>query len=159
MKLEIGVMAGAESKAFLADLTKVIDRMEKVARVLRSDAEHEAAEESSDDAPDADEEESFEEKPAAKGKGKKAASFDDEPEAEEEEESEAEEEEEAPKAAKGKAPKLTVDDVNDACMARAGRTNRADVLAILKKTFKVKSVTELEPSDYAAVIAAMKAKK
>ncbi len=164
LEIESKILVGAESKAWLADVQGVLARMEKVARILRSPEEHEAADDeaSSDDAP-ADEEEGFDSKPARSakgGKGKKGASFDDVEEEETEEESEEEEEEEAPKAAKGKgAAKITVDDVNDACMARAQRTNRAEVMAILKKQFKVKSVTELEPSDFAAVVAAMKAKK
>ncbi len=83
-----------------------------------------------------------------------AASFDDE--------DEDETEEPAPKAAKptkaAKAPKLTLDDVNDACKERCARTNRADVLGILKKNFKVKSVTDLEPTDYAQCIKLLRGK-
>lgn len=49
---------------------------------------------------------------------------------------------------------VTSDDVTDACKARAGRSNRVEVSGILKR-FGVKSVTELEPSQYPAVIKAM----
>lgn len=92
------------------------------------------------DATDTDAEES---KPA---KGKKAAAFGDEDEADEK-----------PAKAK-KAPKLTIDDVNDACKERCGRTNRAEVLGLLKKNFKVKSVTDLEPTDYEKCIKLLKGK-
>ncbi len=167
MKLEIEskILVGAESKAWLADVQGVLERMEKVARILRSPEENDAA---SDDAPEADEDgvendAGFEEAPkAAKGKGaakKQAASFDDadEEEQEEEAEEEAEEQEDEPKAAKGKAAtKLTVDDLNDAAMQCAQRTNRANVLALMKKNFKVKSVTEIEPKDFARFIKVMK---
>lgn len=112
-------------------------------------------------------------KKAAKGEGgKKAAKgFDDDAAAEEEEAEESEEEEEAEEskeeeeeeekpAKNAKAKKLTADDVNDACKARARalRGTRAEVLSILKKKFKVKSVSDLEPSQYADAIKAMKAK-
>lgn len=77
--------------------------------------------------------------------------------------------EEKPKTkAKPKAPKVkkfTMADVNAACKARVTREmsdNELDskeardaVLSILKKKFKVKSVTDLEPEDYAAVVAEM----
>lgn len=74
-----------------------------------------------------------------------------------EEDDEEEVEEEAPPKKKAKAKKVTVDDVNDACKARAASGSRAEVLGILKKKFKVASVSELEPEQYAAVIAAMEA--
>lgn len=184
MKLELGIMAGAESKAFLVDLTKIVERFEKVARTLRSeeeikaagglgedeevedeelevqpkkrgpkkkakaveeDEENEEDDLSSDDAPDSDKSEE-KEKPAKR----KAKSFDDM------DEDESEEEEAPKKSAKSK--KITIDDVNDACMERATRTKRAEVLAILKK-FGVKSVTDLDEEDYSDVIKAMQSKK
>lgn len=66
----------------------------------------------------------------------------------------------APAAAK-KAPakKLTLDDVNDACKARAKRTGgpegRKEVLALLKKHFKASSVSELKPEQFAKAIEVM----
>lgn len=59
-----------------------------------------------------------------------------------------------------KKKKWTIDDVNDACKARAAKTGgkkgRAEVLAILTKKFETTSVSELEPEQYAEAIAAMK---
>lgn len=113
------------------------------------DDEDADAEESEDDEAD--------EKPAKATKGKKAASFDEDDEDADADEDEAEEK--PAKAAKGKkAAKLTIDDVNDACKERCGRTNRAEVLSLLKKNFKVKSVTDLEPADYEKCIKLLKGK-
>ena len=67
---------------------------------------------------------------------------------------EGEEEEKAPAKAP-KAKKLTANDVNDACKKRASGGRREEVLKILKKQFKVASVSELDEADYADVIAAM----
>lgn len=96
-------------------------------------------------------------------KQKAAASFDEEEEtdeAEETEEAEVEEDEEdpAPKK-KAKAKKITLDDVNDACKAKAqsigGKEGRTQVLTILKKKFKTETVSALKPEQYQAVIDAM----
>jgi hypothetical protein len=111
-------------------------------------------------------------KPSKRGK-KSSKSFDDEGEGEEtedeseneetedeseneetEDESEAEETEAKP-AKNAKAKKLTADDVNDACKELVGRTNRATVIGILRK-FRVKTVSDLDPSDYEAAIKAFK---
>lgn len=58
-----------------------------------------------------------------------------------------------------KAPKVTADDVNDACRLKAqsvgGKAGREQVLTILKKQFKTTSVSELKPEQYAAVVKAM----
>lgn len=171
------VMAGPESKSFLVDLTKQLDRFEKLTagkgiKALIPDAD----DEETIDASGEDEEEDFAPK---KGKAKKAAAaFDDDEEAEISTEAEDEADLEQPqameddededftaapgkKAAKGKVKvkTLTVDDVNDACKARCaamgGSKGRAEVLAILKKKFKTESVSELNPEQYAACIAAM----
>ncbi len=172
MQMEIKVLAGAESKAFLAGLTQQIDRLERLTggKGLKAD---------NDDAP-ADTagarplaaleegEEDFAPKKAAK---KKAAAFDEE---EEEEEiapaakaaakktaaSFDEEEEEAPAPKAKKAPKVTIDDVNDACMEKmralgGNKKAREQVVAILKKKFKVETVTELKPEQYADAVEAM----
>lgn len=106
---------------------------------------------------------------AAKTKSTKAAkaaaaSFedgDDEPAELETETETAEDEgdfmEAAPAKTKGKAAakKLTVNDVNDACKAKAQATDRKTVLGILKKKFNVASVTELKADQYADVVKAM----
>lgn len=106
------------------------------------------------DAPESDEDEDFTPK-AKKTKVKAKASFD----VEEDEESEDEADEVEMKASKKKAPKLTIDDVNDACKAKAqsigGKEGRQIVLGVLKKKFKTTSVSELKPEQYALAIAAM----
>ncbi len=106
----------------------------------------------------------------------KAASFDDEQEATEieAEETQSDDTEDfktqtsktkskvsTQPAKKVAAKKLTVDDVNDACKAKAasigGKAGREQVLTILKKKFKTTSVTELEPEQFEAAIAAIAA--
>ncbi len=61
--------------------------------------------------------------------------------------------------AKKKAKKITLEDVNEACKARAkatgGKEGRAEVLKILKKQFKTESVSSLDEDQYADVIEAM----
>lgn len=65
-------------------------------------------------------------------------------------------EEEAPKAKKTKAaPAPKIGDVNDAAKAHAKKNGREKTLAILTKKFKVKSVSELKPEQYAEVIKAL----
>lgn len=75
-----------------------------------------------------------------------------------EQETEVEEEgflEEAPVAASKKASKLTDKDVNNAAMAFAKKNGRPAVLEILSKKFKVKSILELKPEQYAVVVKAL----
>lgn len=177
MKLELSILAGAESKAFLADLSKIVERMENAvgydnARKSQPTKEVEEEEEPAPKAAKSKKASSFDEdeeqtvsaresdlrleedeedfKPKAAQKKKVASSFDES------------EEDEAPKHKqdkKTKSKKVTIDDVNDAAMARAGRTNRAEVLAILKKNFKVKSITDLDESNYAECISLLGSKK
>lgn len=68
----------------------------------------------------------------------------------------ADEEIEAPVKKKAAAPKLTEKEVNAAAKAHAGTHGRAATLAILKKQFKVQSILELKPDQYASVIKALK---
>lgn len=162
MKLELGIMAGANTKEFLVSMESILARFEAVADKLSGASSpvmlgkslmddgttDEAVEDETDFAPPA--------KKQTRAKKQAApASFDD---AEEEVEAEETEEESfaepAPKKV-AKEKKLTVDDVNAACMKAAQSVNRAHVLGILKTKFKVKSVTELEPAQYAAVIKAL----
>jgi len=119
-------------------------------------------------APEADDagDEDFAAAPAKKTSGKKAAaaaSFEDEDDSAEEAQTSSEADDagddddfmaEAPKT-KAKAKKITVNDVNDACKAKAKASDRKAVLAILKKQFGVTSVTELDQKQYADVIKAM----
>ncbi len=159
MKLEIGVMAGAESKAFLVDLTKQLDRMEKLVGSLKSkaaDTDETDDEEENDEidtaalrkaATTTDDDEEDEE-PAPKKKAA-AATDDDEDE---------DSEEDFTAAKKTKQKKLTEKDVNDACKAYAkhigGKKGRPAVLKILGK-FGTESVTDLDEKHYAAVIKAL----
>lgn len=174
VKLEVAMLVGAESKAFLQDLTEQLDRMEKLAAQIKG-APVKAA------APVETEDEEVDETPAPKAKrGRpakvKAAVVDDDDDFEEEdeeneeeevddeeaddEETEDEEEAPAPVKAKAKAKKITIDDVNDACKAFArenggGKAGRDAALKILKKHFKVTSLSEIAPENYAKIIQLM----
>lgn len=161
MKLEMAIIAGPESKQFLVDFTKQLDRLENLSSTMRpvvpvgaASAEAEEETEESDD---------FAAKPvAAKTKKAAASTSFEEAEPEETPEEEAEEDFTAPPAkVAAKAKKLTTDDVNDACKAKAkaaggSKAGRDVVLAILKKSFNVQSVTELKAEQYAACVKAMK---
>lgn len=158
-KLELLLLAGAETKEFLADLTAQVDRLEELVKGGALDKKNTATVAPEED----DEEEATPVKKSAKKskvveKEEEDEEEDEEAEEEEDEESgDEEEEDEAPK--KGKTKKVTVDDVNDACKARAaatgGKEGRKEVLAILKKKFKTETVSDLDPAQYAACIAAM----
>ena len=154
MKLEVAMLVGSESKQFLVDLTKLIERMEAAAggkkkKVEATDDDDEPVDDSGDD---------DEEKAPKKKAGKKAAAADEDDDSDTDEETEsatddADDEEEKP--AKKKAKKVTLDDVNDACKARAAGGKRKEVLKILKKNFGVETVSDLESDQYGAVIKAM----
>lgn len=152
-KLELVVMAGSESKAFLASLTEQLDRLEKLHGVMTGKKVATSITEDAEETTETDEEEELIAPVNKTATKKAAASFDDE------EVHSDDDEEEAPVAKKTKAKKVTLDDVNDACKARAasvgGKEGRSEVLTILKKKFKTTSVSELKPEQYAAVIAAM----
>lgn len=175
LELECKILAGAESKAFLVELSKLTARLEQVAGMLRAPGEPAPAVDADDEdelpppvkklkkaikslddedeeetAPAPSDEDDEDDMPAPEAKGKAKPSFDD---TDDEESAEG-----APAPKKGKAAKLTIDDVNDACIERAGRTNRAEVLSVLKKKFGVKSVTDLKPEQYADVVKAMAGK-
>ncbi len=165
MKLELAILAGDESKKFLVDLTKQIDRLEKLSgkkAKASEETEEEEEVETEEETEVEDDDDDFSEKaPAKKGK---TEDFDDE----EVEESADEEEEEAPeeKPKRGRKPKkLTSDDVNAACKdnvhaqierGTGSKEARSNVVALLKKKFKVSSVSDLEEDQYADVIKALK---
>ena len=170
----MNILEVAFNEEALENLTKLVERFEKVCSILSVSAPNAkkalkkvtADEEESDLANGHDEEadEDFAPK-KAKAKAKTFLDEDDEDSASDEMEAssddeEDKEEEPAPKKEK-KKKKLTVDSINDACKERAqrlgGKEGRAEVLGILKKKFKVSSVTELKPDSYAAVISAMRA--
>lgn len=169
-ELKLAILAGADSKKFLVDFTEQIDRLEKLTGALgklgkvstKAVVEEDEVEENETDEIEVEEDDDFAAKPA-KVKPVKKVDFDEEEETETEEvevdETEDDVEEVMPPAKKTKAKKVTVDDVNDACKARAasvgGKEGRAEVLAILKKKFKTESVSALKPEQYGACIAAM----
>lgn len=124
------------------------------------------------------ESEDVEETPAPKKRGRPAAtvkkaapatSFDEDEDEEtvsvlvpSEESFEDEEsfEEETPAPKKAKPAKITIDDVNDACKAFArenggGKEGREATLKILKKHFKVTSISDLAVEDYPKVLKAL----
>lgn len=193
MEIESKILVGAESKAFLADLTKLVERMERAAgvktkagAVVEDDSDDldddtdfgvdpkpakKAAAFEEDDIPgiddadladadtDADEDDDF--APKTKSKKTAAASF------EEDDSDDVEPEVETKKTTKAKkAPKLTTDDLNDACKARVARltkkgqstTEALDAIRkVMKKRFGVKSVAQVKPEDFAKFIEVMSA--
>jgi hypothetical protein len=160
MKLEMAILAGDESKKFLAALTTQIDRLEKLAPLLKGKTEPDAA------APEETDEDEDDDFAAKKGKEKKAKSFDedeekteavDDEETDDTDEDEDDDEDEKPvkKGKTAKAKKITADDVNDACKKHAKENGREATLKVLKKKFKVESVTELKPEQYEEVIKAV----
>lgn len=70
---------------------------------------------------------------------------------------EDEEVEVAPKKKSGKTAKVTEKELNAACMAYAKEHGRPATMKLLKSKFKVGSLTEIKPEQYAQVIAALKA--
>jgi hypothetical protein len=155
-KLELALLCGEESKNFLAQLTKQIDRLEECCGKIcdvkppQTDMEDRKAEE---------DEEDFSAKPVKASK-KAKADFDDDEDAEEEEgEADAEVLEDEP-VKKAKPKKLTSDDCNDAAKTLAksigGKEGREKVLGLMKKHFKTESVSELKPEQYEKFCKVMK---
>jgi len=147
MKLEVAMLVGPESKAFLATLAELVERMEAATAATTTTTKKKAAPVATDEDDtdvEADEDEDF--APPKKTAAKKAAaSFD-------------EDEDDAPPVKKTKKAKVTVEDVNDAAKARAkagGKNGRAEVLKILKKGWKTESISEIDPEDYEAVLEAL----
>ncbi len=161
MKLELAIMAGAESKGWLVDLKTQLDRIEgmlggkTIPEALGDTAEGgdfgDTAEVATDDfgtpaegagSPAEDDpfslpvEEPAKPAPAA-GKGVASGKGTGKP---------------------GRPKNPTQDDVNDACKAKAaalGKDGVKKVKAALKKNFGSESVTVIDPKQYAAVIALM----
>lgn len=167
-KLEIALLAGAESKNFLLDLTTQIDRLEKITKSLTDAVKKDSASLPPEEDVDTDDDSDFEE-PKAKSKPpkkKESNSFDDEDEEDEDEIDEAQieeteieegddfEAEEPPK--KRKAKKVTIEDCNDAAKELAKSKGREKVLALMTKHFKTRSVSEVKADDYAKFVEVMK---
>lgn len=173
LEMEMKVLAGAESKAWLLEFTKAVDRLEKLAGSFQASKGNPAKDEDDTETVEADtdsDDEDFTSAPAKKagrpkGSKNKPKSFDEDDESEEEseeeeteseesEESEDEEESDAIDVAemkKGKGKKITVDMLNDAAKklaASKGKAGRAHVLSLLKKHFKTESVSEIDEADY-----------
>lgn len=169
MQITITVKDGATNKDIATQLrfqAGLIEGLPPKVASSRKNTEAPAQTEEVEETEELDEDDDFAAAPAktakkATAKKAAAAAFEDEEETEVEETSDDDFMEEAPvkKAApkkNAKGLKLTVNDVNDACKAKAAKTSRKDVLKILKK-FDVASVTELSADQYGEVIAAMKA--
>lgn len=138
-KLEIAILAGQETKQFLANLIEQIDRLEDLVSSIGNV-----------------------DKKSTKVKGSTAAFDEDDEDAITDSQAEAEDDEssfdEKPaKSAAKKAKKLTVEDVTAACKKRAQATDFKSTKALLKKKFKVESVHDLKETQYAAVIEALTA--
>lgn len=154
--MEIQITLSKEVAVLLEDLNEKLDKVISLGKASLKDKDFDEDENIASKKEESSEDDDF---ATTKKPVKKAKGFDDE-DGEVEAAAESDEEEfEAP--TKKKAKKLTVDDVNDACKERAtdeggGKVGRSAVLAILKKKFKVTSVTDLDEKQYAAVISAMK---
>ena len=177
MKLELAILAGAETKQFLHDLTKIVERLEKAAtghsvKTEEDDTTYEETKTTTRKTKAKQETVEDDEEFVAKHQ-----KYDDDEEAEARKETlttqedddiesfEDEEETEEKPAKKEKAKKLTLNDVNDAAKARvkweiskrgiSSPEARATVLALMKKNFKVSTVTALKPEQYEAFIKIM----
>lgn len=172
MKLDLGILVGPESKQWLVDLTKQLDRLEKYAAYLESEekvqlpkkakpelpeieADEIVEEEVSEEATEVEEDDDF--APAKKSAKKAAAAaFDDDTDEEVSEESredseageDVEEEDDfkaapAPKKkAVAKAKKFTVDDCSDAAKALAKSIGGTKGREAVLKIMKKKFKTE-----------------
>lgn len=166
LEMEMKVLAGNDSKQFLVELTKQIDRLELLAGKLGKGAAKKAPGDDEDEeearADAADDDDDDDEEFAAKKPVKKKPAFEDDEEDdaddEDDEDEEEDDEDDEPKA-KTKGKKITADDCNDAAKARAasvgGKKGREEVLKLMKKHFGTESVSELKPDQYAKFIKVM----
>ncbi len=134
MKLEVALLAGPETKAVLAELKELLDRLESVSRGVVTITQ-----------------------PATETAALKAAvdEFDSETEDAEVETASDDDFMSEPEPKPTKAKKITVAEVNEACKARAkagGKNGRAEVLKILKKNFKTESISALKENQYAKAL-------
>lgn len=133
MKLEVALLAGAETKQFLADLTKQIDRLEALSgKGPQHDADHTEVVEAKETVATA---------PAKKAKAKappveEEASFDVDVEAEDEEDDTKE---------------ITLEEVLKGFASYAKENGRDAAIKVLQK-FKVKSAKDIKSSEYAKVL-------
>lgn len=133
MKLELGILVGAESKEWLADLTKQIDRLEKLQGATTTKKAATTAAET-----ETEEKTTISAKTVKAQAAKKTAKA---PATEEEQFDLGEETETT-----DEAPAITKADLIAAC-----RENREGAIKVLKK-MKVSSVHEVKPAQYATVL-------
>lgn len=149
MNLEIKVLAGAESKQFLVDLTKQIDRLEKaLGGTATTSAEPKAAEtksaKSAKTAKPAKLEAIEEEEEVTEAGSDDPAEFSDE---EESFEDEAEEE---------TAKTVTKEDALKALQAYSKKHSRDKAMTVLKKYAKTGAVKDVPPAKYGDLVNALK---
>lgn len=179
MKLDLGIMAGPESKKFLVELTKLVQRMEAAATPLKGkksaskkeeleDAEEEEIEE--EDEANHEAEESEESDDADDSDSDETDSQDDGPEESDADDSDDSEEEEAEEKStkKGKVAKVTAEQVNDAAKAlhtflvkKKKLTSKkafAQIKATLNKAFDTESVSQIEKADLPKALKLLQAK-
>lgn len=150
MKLELAILAGAESKAFLVDFKKQLDRMEKLTKKMGSTESEET------------EEEENEEEETELEASEESEETEESEESDEESEEETEESEEEEKPAKKATGKITTEQLNDACKARLQKLIKvkkmtskkafAEVKALLQKHFDTDSVAQIEKEDRAKAL-------
>jgi hypothetical protein len=149
-KLEVQLLIGEQSKQWLADVTALVERLEKGVgqKVKGTSIVDEETDEAIDEPTDTmTEDEDTDFTPKKKSTKKAGVEFSDEYE---------EGEPDADPAPKKKAKKLTIEDVNAACKAYATENGVKKTKALLKKKFGSESLSDLEEDQWAAVIAAMK---
>lgn len=170
MKLELGIMAGAETKVFLKELTEIVERFEKVVTILRSPeeiAKHAVKAAGVDivipptslGVPEIP----FE-TPVKRARGRPPKAKIEDPfentEAESPDTDDSEDEytdcendflgDQPPKKVAATTKKeVTLDELTSACRRRAEKDGSPKmVVSILEKAFKVKRVTDIKPADY-----------
>lgn len=164
-KLELVIMAGKESKEFLASLTATVDKLEKLyAKKPAADAE-ESLEETLEEE-DVIEASSLREKATKGGRPAKAKVMEEsfleedvnpEDTADEDANMFGKAEEETPSAKKAaKKDAFTYEDMTRACQERIAATSLSEAKGILRRKFNVSSITGFKkPEEFAAVIKAM----
>jgi hypothetical protein len=182
-KLELAILVGAESKAWLEKAEQLVTRLEELTKGKKNGKRNEnsdAEEESTESEDDFEEETASKKSSKGKKKVQKAEDFDDEDgddndsdssddeEGSDDDDSDASEEDSdsEPVKKKGKGKKVTHEDAQTACKERVKReiedngldakSARAVVSGILKKKFKVSSVSDLDEDQYAEVVKVMK---
>lgn len=171
MKLEMAILAGAETKQFLVVLTEQLDRAEelvtKLEALLQQDTKASAPKKQVEPitpmapvkkakAKKAKETSPFEDEETTDTSGAAVAADNDFSFDEEQEESsfsfdeEQEEQQVAPPAPKAKAPpkKVTIEECNAAALTLMKKHNRDYVIDILKKNFNTTSLTKIEEKNY-----------